>query len=216
MVHIVVIEVDLTELFETGLHLLTFFVYPFDLVSHLYFGQKPIHAGIGEYDGIHDQSHLLVRDLAAYGAAAIHAPPCATRALTFAIIAIAAAVGLGPHRHLAVGAVDESFRQVLPFRVGLQCAGAARILLGGQLDRLEYFIRDQGFVLPKIEVFSVPDLTGVEPIVKDSSHRCRGKQPRLGHQFTVGVGQFLGVTGPEAFLIQKAGQCKPSAKVGLR
>ena len=52
----------------------------------------------------------------------------------------------------------------------------------------------------------MPDLAGIEMIVKDSSDRCSGKQPGLGYQLTLGVGQLLCVARQEALFVEIGGQ----------
>ena len=106
-----------------------------------------------------------------------------------------------------MGAPDQPLQQVLPLWTWGQCAGPTGVPSHGGLDHLEDLGGDKRLVDAGQTLTPMPDHARVEDVVEDDPDRCRGEQPGLGYKIALGVGKFLCIPGPEAFIfVEPSGQ----------
>ena len=125
--------------------------------------------------------------------------------LMLPVIALAAVIGLRPHRHAAVSAPDDTLEQILPCGLSLQGLGPAAVLLQVSLNSFEDIFRNQCCMQSRNQFPLMGDLAHIERIMQDSPDRSGSKDPGSRDEVTIGIRQPVHIAGPQALAIQPGG-----------
>ena len=89
----------------------------------------------------------------------------------------------------------------LSLGLGFHRVGPTGVLLQGRLHLIEQRLANQRLMQSWIQLFSVSDLSSVERVVKDSSHRCGSEQSRSSPKLSGRIGKRLRVAGAKSFIV---------------